>query len=76
VNWEEIPGWFRWRSAQEDAAHRFPDGSRFVEVGNFLGRSWARSSSKPAKALPSSALTRVGVAALKARAPPLMPDGK
>jgi len=39
VNWEEIPGWFQWRSAQEEAAHRFPDGSRFVEVGNFLGRS-------------------------------------
>jgi hypothetical protein len=39
VHWEEIPGWFRWRSAQEEAAQRFPDGSRFVEVGNYLGRS-------------------------------------
>jgi hypothetical protein len=39
VNWSEIPGWFQWRSAQEEAAARFPDGSRFVEVGNFLGRS-------------------------------------
>src|SRR5688572_31883465 len=39
LNWNEIPGWFQWRSAQEEAAHRFPDGSRFVEVGNFLGRS-------------------------------------
>jgi hypothetical protein len=39
VNWNDIPGWFEWRSAQEEAADRFPDGSRFVEVGNFLGRS-------------------------------------
>jgi hypothetical protein len=39
VNWNDIPGWFQWRSAQEEAAQRFPDGSRFVEVGNFLGRS-------------------------------------
>jgi Methyltransferase domain len=39
VNWNEIPGWFQWRSAQEEAADRFPPGSRFVEVGNFLGRS-------------------------------------
>jgi hypothetical protein len=39
VQWEEIHGWFHWRSAQEEAAQRFPDGSRFVEVGTFLGRS-------------------------------------
>ncbi|MEP6915835.1 MAG: class I SAM-dependent methyltransferase [Acidobacteriota bacterium] len=39
VNWDEIPGWFQWRSAQEEAAEHFPDGSRFIEVGNFLGRS-------------------------------------
>lgn len=39
MNWEEIPGWFRWRSAQEEAVRRFPDGSRFVEVGTYLGRS-------------------------------------
>jgi hypothetical protein len=39
VNWTDIPGWFQWRSAQEEAVERFPDGSRFVEVGNFLGRS-------------------------------------
>ena len=39
MNWSEIPGWFQWRSGQEEAASRFPDGSRFVEVGNFLGRS-------------------------------------
>jgi hypothetical protein len=39
VKWKKIPGWFLWRSAQEEAASRFPDGSRFVEVGTYLGRS-------------------------------------
>jgi hypothetical protein len=39
VNWNEIPGWFQWRSGQEEATRRFPEGSRFVEVGNYLGRS-------------------------------------
>jgi len=39
VNWNDIPGWFQWRSAQEEAVQRFPSGSRFVEVGNYLGRS-------------------------------------
>ena len=39
MQWEGIEGWFQWRSAQEEAADRFPEGSRFVEVGNFLGRS-------------------------------------
>ncbi len=39
MNWTDIPGWFQWRSAQEEAAAHFGDGSRFVEVGNFLGRS-------------------------------------
>jgi hypothetical protein len=37
--WYEIGGWFNWRSAQEEAVNRFPDGSRFVEVGVYLGRS-------------------------------------
>lgn len=37
--WYEIDGWFNWRSAQEEAVNRFPDGSRFVEVGIYLGRS-------------------------------------
>jgi len=37
--WYEIDGWFNWRSAQEEAVNRFPDGSRFVEVGVYLGRS-------------------------------------
>jgi hypothetical protein len=39
VNWNDIPGWFQWRSAQEEAVHTFPEGSRFVEVGAYLGRS-------------------------------------
>jgi hypothetical protein len=39
VKWDEIHGWFQWRSAQEEAVAAFGDGSRFVEVGNFLGRS-------------------------------------
>lgn len=38
-HWNEIPGWFQWRSGQEEAVRHFGDGSRFVEVGNFLGRS-------------------------------------
>jgi len=37
--WYEIDGWFNWRSAQEEAVNRFADGSRFVEVGVYLGRS-------------------------------------
>jgi hypothetical protein len=39
MKWSEIPGWFSWRSAQEEAVRHFCDGSRFVEVGNYLGRS-------------------------------------
>jgi len=39
ARWSEIHGWFQWRSGQEEAVRHFPDGSRFVEVGNFLGRS-------------------------------------
>jgi hypothetical protein len=37
--WQDIPGWFQWRDAQEEAVSHFPDGSRFVEVGCYLGRS-------------------------------------
>jgi methyltransferase family protein len=37
--WHEIDGWFTWREAQEEAVTLFPDGSRFVEVGTYLGRS-------------------------------------
>lgn len=39
MKWNEIHGWFQWRSSQEEAVLRFSEGSRFVEVGNFLGRS-------------------------------------
>jgi predicted O-methyltransferase YrrM len=39
MHWHEIEGWFQWRSAQEEAVHYFPEGSRFVEVGTYLGRS-------------------------------------
>jgi hypothetical protein len=39
LRWEQIPGWFRWRDGQEEAVAHFPDGSRFVEVGNYLGKS-------------------------------------
>lgn len=39
MHWHEIEGWFQWRSAQEEAARRFPAGSCFVEVGSYLGRS-------------------------------------
>lgn len=38
-HWTEITGWFQWRSGQEEAVRHFDEGSRFVEVGNFLGRS-------------------------------------
>lgn len=38
-SWRDIPGWFQWRRHQEEAAAHFPDGSRFVEVGCYLGRS-------------------------------------
>ena len=37
--WYDIDGWFTWRSAQEEAVNTFADGSRFVEVGTYLGRS-------------------------------------
>ncbi|MFZ0228989.1 MAG: class I SAM-dependent methyltransferase, partial [Mycobacterium sp.] len=37
--WRDIPGWFQWRLHQEEAAAHFPDASRFVEVGCYLGRS-------------------------------------
>ena len=38
-SWHDIEGWFNWRSAQEEAVGFFPEGSRFVEVGTYLGRS-------------------------------------
>lgn len=39
MKWQDIDGWFQWRSGQEEAVRRFPEGSSFVEVGNYLGRS-------------------------------------
>lgn len=39
MRWDEIPGWFQWRSGQEEAVRRFPQDSCFVEVGTYLGRS-------------------------------------
>lgn len=39
TGWRDIPGWFQWRDAQIEAVAHFPDGSRFVEVGVYLGRS-------------------------------------
>jgi hypothetical protein len=38
-SWRDIPGWFQWRGAQEEAVGHFGDGSRFVEVGCYLGKS-------------------------------------
>lgn len=38
-SWNEIEGWFEWRSGQEEAVRVFPHGSRFLEVGTYLGRS-------------------------------------
>ena len=39
MHWSDIHGWFRWRSGQEESVRHFADGSRFVEVGTYLGRS-------------------------------------
>lgn len=39
MHWQEIEGWFQWRSLQEEAAQRFPESSCFVEVGTYLGKS-------------------------------------
>jgi hypothetical protein len=39
TRWNDIPGWFQWTSAQQEAVQHFGDGGRFVEVGNYLGRS-------------------------------------
>lgn len=39
MHWQDIEGWFHWRSAQEEAVKHFPADSCFVEVGTYLGRS-------------------------------------
>ena len=38
-HWSDIPGWFHWREGQQDAVATFAEGSTFVEVGCYLGRS-------------------------------------
>lgn len=37
--WQDIPGWFQWRSAQQEAVAHFGEGVRFAEVGCYLGKS-------------------------------------
>ena len=39
MDWSEIEGWFQWRDGQHDAVAHFAEGSTFVEVGTYLGRS-------------------------------------
>jgi hypothetical protein len=39
MKWQDIPGWFQWRTGQEEAARQFDAGSLFIEVGTYLGRS-------------------------------------
>lgn len=39
TRWTDIPGWFQWRDAQQEAVAAFGGDSIFVEVGCYLGRS-------------------------------------
>lgn len=39
MTWDDIPGWYDWPELYREAVHRFPNGSTFVEVGCYLGRS-------------------------------------
>lgn len=39
MTWQDIPGWYDWPETYREAVCRFPNGSVFVEVGCFLGRS-------------------------------------
>jgi hypothetical protein len=39
TRWSDIPGWFHWREGQQEAVATFPEGSTFLEVGSYLGRS-------------------------------------
>ena len=39
THWTGIPGWFHWREGQEEVVRTFPEGSTFLEVGSYLGRS-------------------------------------
>lgn len=40
-NWYEIPGWFAFAKAYEEAVENAKDGDIFIEIGVFLGRSTA-----------------------------------
>lgn len=59
MHWQDIPGWFTWRSAQEEAVARFAAGSRFVEVGTYLGRSLC--SLAEVAALSGKTFTMIGI---------------
>ena len=39
MTWQDIPGWYDFEATYREAVHRFPNGSTFVEVGCYLGRS-------------------------------------
>lgn len=39
--YEEIPGWFNFPDLYREMVERFPSGSRFVEVGAWMGKSAA-----------------------------------
>lgn len=39
MTWQDIPGWYDWPETYREAVVKFPNGSVFVEVGCFLGRS-------------------------------------
>lgn len=40
----DIPGWFQWRSAQEEAARHFGEGNRFALLPQ--ARPWPTSQSR------------------------------
>ena len=37
--WENVPGWFNFQKLYNNVAHKFPDGSVYLELGVFLGKS-------------------------------------
>lgn len=39
MTWQDVPGWYDWPETYREAVYRFPNGSTFVEVGCWLGRS-------------------------------------
>lgn len=44
MNWQDIPGWFDWEDWMRAQIDRLPSGSKYVEVGCFLGRSTAATA--------------------------------